>query len=125
MASRVRLFCSATTGCFTFSEGVSSPPSSHAWMFAPAGSSLACPCHVVFGDVGRQQPVRLLGGEVVLNKIVMGRRAHFAVLAALLSEHAPPAVVRADPPSGSLADRFTGFACSRDQESVAEVGSSR
>ena len=58
---------------------------------------------MVFGDVGRQQPVRLLGGEVVLNKIVMDRRAHFAVLAALLSEHAPPAVVRADPPSGSSA----------------------
>jgi hypothetical protein len=55
---------------------------------------------VVFGDVGRQQPVRLLGGEVVLKEIVMDRRAHFAVLAALLSEHAPPAVVRADPPSG-------------------------
>jgi hypothetical protein len=32
---------------------------------------LACPRRVVFGDVGRQQPVRLPGGEVVLNKIVM------------------------------------------------------
>lgn len=52
----------------------------------------------VLGDVGEPQLVRTGGGEVTADQVVVHRRAGLAALAALLAEHAPPAVVPADPP---------------------------
>ena len=88
--------------------------------------STSLPSPLVFGNVAEPQPVGLLGGEVVLHQIVVDRRADLAVLAALLAEHAPPAVVSRRSAIRFVGHRFTGVrACSSTKKSVAELGSSR
>jgi len=52
----------------------------------------------VLGDVGQPQLVRLGGGEVPFDPVVVDRRAGpFAVLAAFHPERGPPVLVAADP----------------------------
>ena len=78
---------------------------------------------VVLGDVGQPQPIRRLGAEVPPDQIVVGRRARLlAVLAALLAEHAPPLVVRADPPHPPVTAAVPGAAGLISEQAVAELG---
>lgn len=85
----------------------------------------------MLGDVGEPQLVDGGGGELVpLAALVVGHDAQvvvdrragpLAVLAALLAERAPPALLGADPPCGPLGHRLTSFTCFVDQEAVAEL----
>lgn len=57
----------------------------------------------VFGDVGEPQAVRAICGEVTADHVVVYRRTGLLGPAASFPEHAPPAVVPADPPRGPVA----------------------
>ena len=52
----------------------------------------------------------------------MRRRTGLAVLAALLTEHTPPAVLRADPPRGPVAHALPGLTGLVGQQPVPELG---
>lgn len=86
----------------------------------------------VFGDVTDPQFVRRVGLELVPDpallvrhraEVVVDRRAGLlTVLAALLPERAPPAVVRADPPGSPLGHDLAGVAGLVEEEPVTELG---
>ncbi|MGF3140946.1 hypothetical protein [Streptomyces diastaticus] len=78
----------------------------------------------MFGDVGQPQPVRRRGGEVPPAPIVVDGRARLGVLAAAFAfpEHAPPAVVAADSPSGPLGHHLASGPGLVNEEAVAELG---
>jgi hypothetical protein len=75
----------------------------------------------MLSNIGQPQLIWFLGGEIPLDQIVMHRRSDLAVLAALLTEHTPPAVVRADPPRGPLSHRLTGDPRLLDQVPIPEL----
>ncbi|MGX1784940.1 hypothetical protein ACWIGF_27885 [Streptomyces diastaticus] len=76
----------------------------------------------MFGDVGQPPSVRRRGGEAPPAPIVVGR-ARLGVLAAAFAfaEHALPAVVAADSPSGPLGHHLASGPGLVDEEAVAEL----
>ena len=56
----------------------------------------------MFGDVGEPELVRPCRGEVAEHKIVMHRWSRFSVQAALLRNHRPELLFRAQPPHAPL-----------------------
>ena len=76
----------------------------------------------VLGDVGQPKPVRGACGEVATDEIVVRRRARQRPLTLLLAEHAEPAVVRADPPGGTVSHRLARGARLVGKQAVAELG---
>lgn len=75
----------------------------------------------MLGDIADSQLIWRTCAEVALDDIVH-RWPNLAVLAALLSEHAPPLVLGADPPCGAFDHRLAGVAGLFDQVAVAELG---
>lgn len=77
----------------------------------------------VLSDIAELQPVWRIGGEITSDQIVVHRWAGLTVLAApALTERAPPAVVRADPPRGARRHRLTRVTGLINQEAIAELG---
>ena len=76
---------------------------------------------VMFSDIAEPQLIWCIRSKVPLNQIIVDRRPHFSVLAALLAEHAPPPIVGADPPGSALGHRLTGVTGLLDQVAVTEL----
>ncbi|MFF8995644.1 hypothetical protein ACF09H_38095 [Streptomyces sp. NPDC014983] len=70
---------------------------------------------------GIRNEVRAGRGEVTADQVVVYRRAGLLALATLLAEHAPPAVVPADPPRGPVRHHGPGAARFVGEEAVAEL----
>jgi len=77
---------------------------------------------VVLGYIAEPQLIWLISGEIPFNEIVVPRRPRLPVLTALLAEHVPPLVVRADPPRGALGRGLAGIGGFLDEVAVAELG---
>jgi len=77
----------------------------------------------VLGDVGQPQLVRLGGGEVPFDPVVVDRRAGpFAVLAAFHPERGPPVLVAADPPHRPVTTAVAGGTGPISQQPMPELG---
>ena len=94
----------------------------------PAGAGVFDRAHVqlavaggVFGDIGKPQLVRRVGGEDAVDKVIVDRRSRLLSPALLLAERAPPSVVAADPPSGAVGHRRSGAAGFIGEEAVPEL----
>ena len=77
---------------------------------------------MVLDYIAEPQLIWLISSEIPFNEIVMHRRPRLPALNALLTEHAPPLVVRADPPRGALGHGLAGIAGFLDEVAVAELG---
>src|SRR6185295_19020699 len=75
----------------------------------------------MLGDIAVPQLIWRIGGEVTLDQIIVDRWPDLAILAALLPECAPPAVLGTDPPRGSFGHLLAGIAGLLDQVAVAEL----
>jgi hypothetical protein len=75
----------------------------------------------VFRDVCEPELVRPVGGEVAADEVVVHGWSGLLDPPALLAEHAPPAVVPADPPRGPVGDAGSQGPGLIGQETVAEL----